>query len=143
MKKVLCIFLMFSAAVNANEYANYKFECDFNDGEIYDFQKNKFSESKGLGKIRFTNINSKNQTAKIIGNAGENDVHYLAGTNGFGVAKANFIEMSETGNIFTTTIFVDKNSKSRKFSAVHSRHISIADGLPIPSINTGYCKYLY
>lgn len=82
-------------------------------------------------------IDKKNQTAKIIGNAGSEDLIMLSqGPKGF-----TFIEITSTGNLAFTTVFKNlakTNDGIDHFIAVHTRHMEIIE--PMPSQSHGTCE---
>lgn len=50
----------------------------------------------------------------------------------------HFFEVTDGGNVVTTTIFQESTPKGMK--AVHSRHVSLFGGTPIVSEYFGYCQ---
>ena len=55
-----------------------------------------------------------------------------------GVRTVTFIEVTETGNVMTTTAFVEERTVDGRVPAVHSRHTSVPGGA-IPSQYSGAC----
>lgn len=86
-------------------------------------------------------INFGKGTARIIGNAGSDDLLAMKGEN-----VIHFLERTPSGNLNVTSVWVWR-SRSGRFKAVHSRHIStgvhapdVSVGGPFPSQNYGYCQ---
>lgn len=77
-------------------------------------------------------IDYRKRSARIIGNAGADD---LAVTQGTG--SVSFIEQVPVGSVNLTTVYAWRD-KAGRFKAVHSRHTAI--GGPSPSQNYGYCQ---
>ena len=82
--------------------------------------------------LTFASLNSQQGKAQLIGNARASDVQFWKGAWTW-----NFVEVTDTGNVMTTTVFDRSNGKD--FPAVHSRHTSVA-GEPLPSQYRGDCS---
>jgi hypothetical protein len=78
-------------------------------------------------------IDRTKRSARIIGNAGAED---LAAT--WGTHSISFIERVPVGSVNLTTVYAWRN-KAGGFKAMHSRHTAI--GGPSPSQNYGYCQF--
>jgi hypothetical protein len=77
-------------------------------------------------------IDYRNERARIIGNAGADDLGATTGEH-----SVSFVEIVPTGSVNLTTVYAWRD-KSGRFKAVHSRHTAI--GGPSPSQNYGYCQ---
>jgi hypothetical protein len=77
-------------------------------------------------------IDHKRQTARLIGNAGADDLLALGGTS-----TLTFVEQVPAGAINVTTVYAWRDKQGR-FKVVHSRHTAI--GGPSPSQNYGFCQ---
>jgi hypothetical protein len=77
-------------------------------------------------------IDHKTHKARIIGNAGSDDLTVLAGES-----SVSFIEVTPAGSVNLTTVFAWPD-KLRRFKTAHSRHVAI--GGPSPSQNYGFCE---
>ena len=77
-------------------------------------------------------IDHRQGSARIIGNAGADDLTALRGAD-----SVSFLERVPAGTINVTTVYAWRNTEGR-FKAVHSRHVAI--GGPAPSQNYGYCQ---
>jgi hypothetical protein len=77
-------------------------------------------------------IDYRKATARIIGNAGADDLAASQGTD-----SVSFIEQVPVGSLNLTTVYAWRD-KAGRFKAVHSRHTAI--GGPSPSQNYGYCE---
>ena len=71
-------------------------------------------------------------TARIIGNAGAEDLIAISGES-----SVSFVERVPVGTLNVTTVYGWRN-KAGHFKAVHSRHTAI--GGPSPSQNFGFCQ---
>lgn len=81
-------------------------------------------------------INIKEGTARLIGNAGAEDLIVLISSSGL-----NFIERTPSGNINLTTIFSTKIKGTNKYPVVESRHIGTS-WTPMPSQYYGEAEIL-
>jgi hypothetical protein len=81
--------------------------------------------------LTFAGLNPQQGKAQLIGNAGASDLRFWKGAWTW-----NFVEVTDTGNVTTTTVFDASNGKD--FPAVHSRHTSVV-GEPLPSQYRGIC----
>jgi hypothetical protein len=77
-------------------------------------------------------IDHKKRAARLIGNAGSEDLVVLAGAD-----SVSFVEQVPIGSVNLTTVYAWRDS-SGAFKAVHSRHTAI--GGPSPSQNYGHCR---
>jgi hypothetical protein len=77
-------------------------------------------------------IDYEKANARIIGNAGAEDLTALSGES-----SVSFIERVPVGSINVTTVCAWR-ARTGHFKAVHSRHIAI--GGHSPSQNYGYCQ---
>jgi len=77
-------------------------------------------------------IERTKRTARIIGNAGAEDLVVLVGDD-----SVSFVEQTPAGAVNVTTVYAWRN-KAGTFKAVHSRHTSI--GGPSPSQSYGQCQ---
>jgi hypothetical protein len=89
------------------------------------------SEQKDFG-FNIDAIDHKTHKARLIGNAGSDDLTSVAGDS-----SVSFIEVTPAGSINLTTVYAWRD-KLRRFKAVHSRHVAI--GGPSPSQNYGFCQ---
>jgi len=110
-------------------------KCEFPLVATSDWQKDEPSPEikKQTFSFHIDNVNIKAQTARMIGNAGSEDVVVL-----FGSDVLHILESTPTGILNVTTVFA-AISKSRKFKSVHSRHVILV-GDPLPSQAYGYCQ---
>jgi len=83
-------------------------------------------------EFQIDGIDFKKGLARIIGNAGADDLNAILGDS-----TVSFIEIVPSGSVNVTTVYAWRNN-SRRFKAVHSRHVAI--GGPAPSQNYGYCE---
>jgi hypothetical protein len=77
-------------------------------------------------------IDPDKRTARLIGNAGANDVLAV-----YGPDSISFVEVVPLGAVNLTTVHAWRD-KGGHFKAVHSRHTAI--GGPSPSQNYGHCQ---
>jgi len=77
-------------------------------------------------------IDRAKRAARIIGNAGAEDLAVLVGGD-----SVSFLEQTPAGAVNVTTVYAWRN-KAGSFKAVHSRHTSI--GGPSPSQSYGQCQ---
>ena len=135
----ICLFMLSLLCANIGFTQTLSFRCNFTDGQITNFDKgspstkreNKFTE------LIFDQIDINKKTARLIGNAGVAQVQALEGDE-----SIHLVEITNSGNLNMTTIFLtDKNKSIGIFPVVHSRHIKIASS-PLPSQYVGLCKEL-
>ena len=138
MNKIF-LFLLSLLYVNIGFTQTLSYRCNFTDGQITNFDKgspstkreNKFTE------LIFDQIDINKKTARLIGNAGVAQVQALEGDE-----SIHLVEITNSGNLNMTTIFLtDKGKSIGAFPVVHSRHIKIASS-PLPSQYVGLCKEL-
>ena len=84
--------------------------------------------------IHFDAINTKKGRARLIGNAGAEDV--IVWLTAIGLT---FVEATPSGNINITTVFA--NTTGTDYMYVHSRHVVLLSE-PLPSQYHGTCKRL-
>jgi len=82
-------------------------------------------------ELVFDSIDTKAGTARMIGNAGAGDIAVILTLD-----HLSFVETTVSGNINLTTVYVSPG----ELRAVHSRHISDLDGLPLLSQYYGTCR---
>ncbi|MGI9338584.1 MAG: hypothetical protein ACR2P4_08760 [Gammaproteobacteria bacterium] len=112
--------------------------CDFDKGAAASWDNgdvNVSSDNFGEGgRVFYTDINHKSNTAKSSGNNGESDLVVIATPGGI-----NFLEATGVGNMIFTSIFADyAEPEAKKYFAVTSRHVNVF-GNPIPSQYHGTC----
>lgn len=83
--------------------------------------------------FHFDSIDAAEGSARMIGNAGSEDVRVLPTPNGL-----TFVEITAVGNLNFTTVFASVRAGTHEFHAVTSRHVSIFG--PLPSQYYGSCK---
>jgi hypothetical protein len=134
-----CLFLFSLLCANLGFTQTLSFRCNFTDGQITNFDKgspitkreNKFAE------LIFDQIDKTKKTARLIGNAGVAQIQAIEGDE-----SIHLVEITNSGNLNMTTIFLtDKGKSIGAFPVVHSRHIKIASS-PLPSQYIGLCKEL-
>jgi hypothetical protein len=84
----------------------------------------------------FDEINTREGTARLIGNMGATDVRVIADPH-----AVTFLEQTLSGIVQITVIYAAQRSDGT-FKAVHSRHTPIVGGNPLPSQAYGYCRAL-
>lgn len=97
------------------------------------------SESRGpFGPLVFDSIEILKGTARLIGNAGAEDVTVILSLNGL-----TFVEQTPTGSLNITTVYAEAvetlGTGLDVFMAVTSRHIAI-NFVPLPSQYYGSCR---
>lgn len=111
-------------------------KCEFPTSATTDWQKDS-PEPKVQRKQNFAfhldGIDASNGTARIIGNAGADDLTVVLTQE-----SIHFLEATPSGNLNITTVF-DALTKDGKYKAVHSRHVVMMGG-PLPSQAYGYCR---
>lgn len=81
------------------------------------------------------NINLAQSSARLIGNAGGDDLVTVPG-----VGIISFLQVTGSGNITTTSLFLDTVDESGHYFSVHSRHMSWFGNGVITSQFYGTCK---
>ena len=116
MKKLLLLLLLIPNLVMAESFS---FNCKFSDGVATNFDKGSPESGDGgnFTDIIYDQINPKEGTGRIIGNAGAEDVMVFRGFQ-----SVNIIEYTPVGNMTLTTIFNELPNKDGFFPVVHSRH---------------------
>ena len=109
------------------------FICKFTQGAAAKYDEAEWSVKVLSERMDFTfaGLSPQQGKAQMIGNAGASDVRFWKGAWTW-----NFVEVTDSGNVMTTTIFDASNGKD--YAAVHSRHTSIS-GEPFPSQYRGIC----
>ena len=109
-------------------------KCEFPWYASADFDRDapsvKTASSQDL-QFNIDGIDLREGAARLIGNAGADDLVALAGSQ-----TLTFIERVPTGAVNVTAVYAWRDARGR-FKAVHSRHTAI--GGPSPSQNYGYC----
>lgn len=84
----------------------------------------------------FDAIDTLNQRARFVGNAGAEDVRFSTSAAGL-----HFVEQTLSGSIILTTVFVvgTRAMSRREFPFVHSRHVSGFGMPPTVSQFSGVC----
>lgn len=133
---MLCI-LTFSSSIYAQEISG--FICNFASGVIDELNdgvmKRTTTNASDMPPITYS-LNVKEHTAVMTSNGGASEV-----TPVIGKYSINFIEITNVGNLTTTTIYSPDSQQKKQswFHAVHSRHIGVPDGA-ITSRYTGSCR---
>jgi hypothetical protein len=91
----------------------------------------KSASQKEFG-FQIDSIDYRKASARIIGNAGADDLTATQGTS-----SVSFVERVPIGSLNVTTVYAWRDRTGR-FKAVHSRHTAI--GGPSPSQNYGFCE---
>ena len=114
------------------------FRCNFSDGFSTNWDSGKASSVRGgkMAEMVFDQLDTKNGTGRMIGNAGVENVQVIRGDG-----SIHILERTPTGNLNITTIFGPIQKNPNEFPVVHSRHINIMGG-PFPSQYVGLCKKL-
>lgn len=94
-------------------------------------EQTKFSTSDE--PMIFYAIDTSKQTAKVMGNAGSDEVLAFATTSGI-----TFLETTPNGNVNVTTVFATYKKTTEEFPCVHSRHLLMPTA-PFPSQFHGTC----
>lgn len=110
----------------------YEVECQFSDVATYENEKGKTKLKTGKEKLltKFI-IDTSNSKAYMVGNNTTVEVSYLSSSR-----SLSFIESTPSGNLTTTTIFIDDDGEC---TAVHSRHIELM-GAVLASQFYGICR---
>jgi hypothetical protein len=110
-------------------------KCDFPLAASSDWQKDEPLPElkKQMFSFNIDSVDTQGKKARMIGNAGSDDVDVL-----FGADVLHFLEVTPIGNLNVTTIFASA-VKSGKFKSVHSRHVNLI-GSPLPSQAYGFCQ---
>lgn len=114
------------------------FRCKFSDGQVVEFDKGtpRASRSSDLSELIFDQIDSKSNTARLIGNIGAETVRAIHGPN-----FVHLVEITATGNMNITTIFIPQAIQRTGIAqVVHSRHVNTPTG-PLPSQYVGLCTW--
>ncbi len=129
MKRQALLALLLAAFAGQAHAAPRSIKCEFNDGVFRSWSETTKLVRDGLSLV-FDSINANKGTARLIGNAGTADVMVAASTG-----HINFIEMTGSGNMNLTSVYVFKS----EMRAVHSRHVGSAER-PMFSQYYGTCR---
>jgi len=136
MKTIATAAIALSAVLGTAAFANEPkaFVCKFTQGAAARYDEAEWSVKMLNEKLdlTFAGLNSQQGKAQLIGNAGASDVRFWKGAWTW-----NFVEVTDVGNVMTTTVF--EASGGKDYPAVHSRHTSVA-GEPFPSQYRGTCS---
>jgi hypothetical protein len=143
MKKIIhtLIFLLLSNVVYAADFNNATaFQCEYDKVTISDTLNGGNPNIKNERfSLTFTNLDRRNNEATVTGNIGSSKISLI---NGQGIIT--FIEITNTGNVMTTSVYdVVKNSGTMgiNYYSVHTRnYMSIKSS--ITSQYYGNCKAL-
>jgi len=145
MKKILIFIILLL-------HSNISFAADFNNATAFqcEFDKVVISDTLNGGNpniknekftLTFTNIDKKNNELTQTGNVGSTKISLVSGDG-----ILNFIEVTNSGNFMTTSVYnVQKNSgvTGINYYSVHSRHyMSSPTKSAITSNYYGQCKAL-
>lgn len=136
---VLALVALFSSYAFAEEASLSKLKslkCEFPTSATSDWQKDvpKPKIEKGQKfSFHIDGINTSKGTARIIGNAGAEDLMVVSTQE-----SIHFLETTPSGNLNITTVF-DARTKDGRYKAVHSRHMTTMGG-PLPSQAYGFCR---
>jgi hypothetical protein len=114
----------------------YSFRCNYSTGNSGNFDRGypQTESDKSLGDSIFDNIDLEKKSGRLIGNNGASDVTVLTKGN-----SLNILEITGTGNMNVTTIFLSNDPKFKgRLPVVQSRHVYLSNG-PIPSQYLGFC----
>jgi hypothetical protein len=132
---IVAITVLFAVfGTNAVAAESKAFVCKFTQGAAARYDEAEWSVKVLNEKMEFTfaGLNPQQGKAQMVGNVGASDVRFWKGAWTW-----NFVEVTDTGNVMTTTVFETSNGKD--YPAVHSRHTSVA-GEPFPSQYRGICS---
>jgi len=123
-------------AVEAELRGARSLKCSFPTITTLDWKASDAKPQVGQQDFGFTldGIDHKARKARLIGNVGAIDLAVIDG-----VKVTTFVETTASGNVNMTTVFAEAAPGSRRFKAVHSRHVHMLGG-PIPSQAYGYCE---
>ncbi|MEM8563241.1 MAG: hypothetical protein AAGF57_13440 [Pseudomonadota bacterium] len=127
---ILFLGMLFSIGLQAQTMT---FNCDYN----------AYSSEEGLAdveppfSIQFL-MDLDAQKAYIVGNQGSTEVSIIPGTQG-----VSFVEVTDSGNVMTTSIVLDAKNDKDVGRTVHSRHVVVSGlGELMPSQYYGVCDTL-
>lgn len=114
------------------------FRCNFSDGLVTNWESGKTTSKRDgrMSEIVFDQLDTKKGTGRMIGNSGSETVQVL---NGDG--SIHIVERTPSGNMNTTTIFIQLQKNPSEHPVVHSRHLNFVGG-PLVSQFVGLCKKL-
>jgi hypothetical protein len=137
--RIFFIILLFLISFNVLAKVNSVFSvrCNFTSGMVTNFENGNPSSKNvtDLSDLIFDQIDIKKNTARLIGNVGTETISVINGMN-----SVHLLELSDTGNLNTTTIFFSNPDNSGKLPVVHSRHVN--GNHPFPSQYLGLCTLL-
>ena len=108
------------------------FVCRFNEGVSATYEGRwRQAGTSSVMEFTFAALDATKGTAQFIGNVGASQVAFSRGAHTW-----NFLEVTDTGNMMTTTIFESADGGS--FPVVHSRHTALGNA-PLPSQSRGVC----
>ena len=112
------------------------FRCKFSHGQVTNFDNGRpvTERDTGMGEFVLDQINTKDATARLIGNAGTETLRVLDGGD-----LVHLVEVTGAGNMNITTIYNFRDKNKGTLPAVHSRHIGLL-GDPMPSQYVGLCQ---
>jgi hypothetical protein len=130
----LCSLLAWGRVALASVQIPSAFVCNLSQGYTWAIEKKKIFKGKETKDVfNFTLVIDNHHSGRFIGNNAASDVQIIETLEGL-----HFLEMTPSGNITTTTIFLPLEKDNLKpWHAVHSRHINILD--PIVSQYVGVC----
>lgn len=130
------VFLIFVEAASAQTENSTPraFECQYAEGFSWTDASGDFVGSRTSGIPSLTFVIDSPKRGRMIGNVGVADVAVIA--NAFGLT---FLEITDLGNVITTSIFHDPQLPSGSWTSVHSRHINMIFG-SVFSQSIGECK---
>jgi hypothetical protein len=130
----LCSLLAWGRVALATVQIPSAFVCNLSQGYTWAVEKKKIFKGKETKDVfNFTLVIDNHHSGRFIGNNAASDVQIIETLEGL-----HFLEMTPSGNITTTTIFLPLEKENLKpWHAVHSRHINVLD--PIVSQYVGVC----
>jgi hypothetical protein len=136
MKKLLIGLLVLSAHLTTVAQT-FSVRCKFSDGQVTDFEKGTphTVRKSDMSDLVFDQIDTKKNSARLIGNVGVETVKVIDGTN-----VIHLIEITGSGNMNLTTLYVT-NKSAATFPVAHSRHVTSATSA-LPSQYVGLCTRL-
>jgi len=126
---VITLVAAFSSATAAEAPMPKSLKCEFTSGVFHAWGEETKINSDKLEMV-FDSIDAKARTARIIGNAGAEDVAVILTPD-----HLSFMEITGAGNINLTTVYLSPS----ELRAVHSRHVGL-DGWPLLSQSYGICR---
>jgi hypothetical protein len=137
------VTLLFHSAQAESLSSVETIKCLFLNGSFTSLEKDNFStkKTKDSMEVTLTNIDLKTSTARLIGNAGKEEVNVVSGLPG----TLSFVEITPSGRVNTLTVYSRINNMGNV--AVYSRHTGSVSPLnssidPTISQYFGTCKKL-